>query len=204
MKYDETNYWGNKKALRKYLEGIQAGAKKAVEAEFNLQLYAEEEKVLANVGFDELQQRFGSELVVIFRELDKVFQNVLENSDTAISYSARSSLTLLCNHTENVESFFKELKSFINFEDINEERETKYYSILEQRQKAMRDLKEAWRGIYNGILGQTKKIKYICKDLEEAGFDLTNYYTLVAEEKAKENKPMVYVDYASLKIPVED
>ena len=187
MNYAETKYHGTKKDLRRYLTQLKDNAIANVRKKYEPLLDEAKLNAMKKVGLTEYFEKDVKTLEESFNHLNQLLYKL---EAEGIQYSTYGVLKLAYYKTD-IEN---EMKQNIYFN-----KEKNYYKLNNQKQTEIEKLAQSWDPVLMGIVGQGKKVKYICKDLEEVGFDLTPYY----EEQLKKSevlKPSIHVNYKNLGI----
>ena len=187
MKYNQTRYHGTKKKLRVYLVGVRAKAFSALQKEFDPQFKECKKNLEDQYGLTEFYE---TSAVIADNELKKLLPILDKLGENGVyAYTGQGAINLARN--SGVANSVRN--------NIGLDSHASYQAIIRKYTDAETELNKAWQPIEFGILGQQKKIKYICRDLEEIGFDLTPYYEARLAE-AQVTVPVINVDYDKLGI----
>lgn len=190
MKYNETNYHGTKKELESYLHGLRLDAITACTKEFKPAKAKALEEFLEKFSYKEWLDTYGKVISEGFKELEKIMDEMNEyykNDSRTIMYPIKN----LRKYAEGTSSIDEDVRGNIQALRIEE-----YQAIDYELTQKISLIKQEWTKVFEGIVDAKKrKVKYICRDLEEAGIDLTPYYEKQIAIHAKQaNLPTPSID----------
>nr|DAZ52300.1 MAG TPA: hypothetical protein [Caudoviricetes sp.] len=190
MKYNETNYHGTKKELESYLHGLYFDAITACTKEFKPAKEKALEEFLEKFSYKEWLNTYGKVISEGFKELEKIMDEINEyykNDSRTIMYPIDN----LRRYAEGTSSIDDHVRGKIQALRIEE-----YQAIDYELTQKISLIKQEWTKVFEGIVDAKKrKVKYICRDLEEAGIDLTPYYEKQIAIHAKQaNLPTPSID----------
>lgn len=190
MKYNETNYHGTKKELEKYLHDLRIDALTACREEFRPAKEKALEDFLEKFSYKEWLDKYGKVISEGFKELEKIMDEMNEyykNDSRTIMFPIEN----LRRYAEGTSSIDQNIRGKVQALRIEE-----YQAIDYELTQKISLIKQEWTKVFEGIVDAKKrKVKYICRDLEEAGIDLTPYYEKQIAIHAKQaNLPTPSID----------
>lgn len=190
MKYNETNYHGTKKELENYLHGLRFDALTACTKESKPAKEKALEDFLEKFSYKEWLNTYGKVISEGFKELEKIMDEMNEyykNDSRTIMYPIEN----LRRYAESTSSIDQNIRGKVQALRIEE-----YQAIDYELTQKISLIKQEWTKVFEGIVDAKKrKVKYICRDLEEAGIDLTPYYEKQIAIHAKQaNLPTPSID----------